>query len=471
MSYLNNDHLKINNIIIDFEENINKISILSQALSSIESLEEFNEVRAQLNNSLIDIENDTITLINTLKIIQYNNRKLYDDYSLLQNDYEEKDAKLKMVINENQLLSNKNQELNDKVNYLVNNIYNNENLIEGNKAKSNLEEYNSKKNINATHGNKKNKNSSNIYNLKYKSSSNNKKNKFLTNNKEEKSNKIIKEKKFSKSNNNKIHKISKVIKSNKSNKNINDNKIIKNNKDIGYNNNIIQNHEITNKINKDLNNTNIIYSKKNDNNIFNNNDNSFISANDKKVNKTINNINTMNYVFNDDSEDNDDKNKSGKNDSTYIKNKIDKVEKIISIIYKDNNLYSILKRKYGEGLNNQILNEEVTSEFLDKILNDISSYFSIKNNKSNSNEQFLKNENNNYIDKFILGLKDNNKEGERTGRKTVENNKNNSIFIFNNDNDENSHNLTNYFLFNLHREKMIDSQQKKFKTKPKTPKH
>ena len=136
--------------------------------------------------------------------------------------------------------------------------------------------------------------------------------------------------------------------------------------------------KISNKINKDLNKTNIIYSKKNDNNIFsNNNENSFISANDKKVNKTINNINTMNYVFNDDSEENIDKNKSGKNDSTYIKNKIDKVESIVSIIYKDNNLYSLLKGKYGEDLDNQILNEEVTSEFLDKILNDISSYFSL----------------------------------------------------------------------------------------------
>ena len=107
MSYFNNDHLKINNIIIDFEENMNKISIFSKALSSIESLEEFIDARAQLNNSLIEIENDTITLINTLKIIQYNNRKLIDDYSLLQNDYEEKDAKLKMIINENQLLSKK----------------------------------------------------------------------------------------------------------------------------------------------------------------------------------------------------------------------------------------------------------------------------------------------------------------------------------------------------------------------------
>ena len=469
MSYFNNDHLKINNIIIDFEENMNKISIFSKALSSIESLEEFIDARAQLNNSLIEIENDTITLINTLKIIQYNNRKLYDDYSLLQNDYEEQDAKLKMIINENQLLLNKNQELNDKINYLINNIYNNENLIEGNKTKNNLEEFHSKKNINVTNGKKKNKNSNNISNLKYNSSTNNKKNKFLTNNKEEKSNKIIKEKKFNKSNNNKIHKMSKVIKNNKSNKNIIDNKENKDNKDIGYKNNITQNHEITNKINKDLNKTNIIYSKKNDNNIFsNNNDNSFISANDKKVNKTINNINTMNYVFNDDSEENDDKNKSGKNDSTYIKTKIDKVEKIISIIYKDNNLYSILKRKYGEDLNNQILNEEVTSEFLDMILNDISSYFSLKNNKSN--EQFVKNKSSN-IDQFILGLKDNNKVEDRTGRKTVDNNKNNSIFIFNNDNDDNSHNLTNYFLFNLHREKMIDSQQKKFKTKPKTPKH
>jgi hypothetical protein len=222
MSYINNDHLKINNIIIDFEENMNKISILCQALSSIESLEEFIDVRAQLNNSLIDIENDTITLINTLKIIQYNNRKLYDDYSLLQNDYEEKDAKLKMIINENQLLSNKNQELNDKVNYLINNIYNNENLIEGNKIGKDFEESNSKNIKSATNGNKKNKSSNNISNSKYSTSSNNKKNKFLTNNKEEKSNKIIKEKKLSKSNINKVHKVNKVIK-NKSNNTLIDN--------------------------------------------------------------------------------------------------------------------------------------------------------------------------------------------------------------------------------------------------------
>ena len=57
----------------------------------------------------------------------------------------------------------------------------------------------------------------------------------------------------------------------------------------------------------------------------------------------------------------------------------------------------------------------------------------------------MKNKSSNNIDQFILGLKDNN-DVDRTGRKTVENNKNNSIFIFNNDNDENAHNLTNYFL-------------------------
>ena len=86
MSYFSNDHLQINNIIIDFEENISKISSFNQILNSIDNMDEFIDLRNQLHNLLADMENDTSTVINTLKIIQYNIRKLYDDFSLLQNN-------------------------------------------------------------------------------------------------------------------------------------------------------------------------------------------------------------------------------------------------------------------------------------------------------------------------------------------------------------------------------------------------
>ena len=72
MSYFNNDHLQINNIIIDFEENISKISSFNQILNSIDNMDEFIDLRNQLHNLFTDMENDTSTLINTLKIIQYN---------------------------------------------------------------------------------------------------------------------------------------------------------------------------------------------------------------------------------------------------------------------------------------------------------------------------------------------------------------------------------------------------------------
>ena len=117
MAYFNNDHLQVNNIIIDFEENINKISSFSQILNSIENFDEFIDIRKQINTLFNDIENDTNTLINTLKIIQFNIRKLYDDFSLLQNNYEDIEEKLKMILNDNSLLLNKNKEINKQLNY------------------------------------------------------------------------------------------------------------------------------------------------------------------------------------------------------------------------------------------------------------------------------------------------------------------------------------------------------------------
>ena len=117
MSCFDNDHLTISNIIIDFEENLLLISDFNKSLFSINNLEEFNNLRAELNEQLMNIENETTILINTLKIIQYSIRKFYDDYAKIKCGYEENEIKLKSKINENKSLLNKYEEIEKQINY------------------------------------------------------------------------------------------------------------------------------------------------------------------------------------------------------------------------------------------------------------------------------------------------------------------------------------------------------------------
>jgi len=117
MSYFSNAHLKISNIIIDFEENITSISNFNKLLENINNLEEFNNLRTELYNQLNNIENETNILINTLKIIQFNIRKLYDDYAKIQCEHEDLEVKLKVKINEYNILLKKNREIEKQINY------------------------------------------------------------------------------------------------------------------------------------------------------------------------------------------------------------------------------------------------------------------------------------------------------------------------------------------------------------------
>ena len=438
MSYFNNDHLQINNIIIDFEENISKISSFNQILNSIDNMDEFIDLRNQLHNLFTDMENDTSTLINTLKIIQYNIRKLYDDFSLLQNNYEDIEEKLKMIVNDNSSLINKNKEINEQIktknqiimgqenyiNKLIEIIKNNENMIK----EKNIQ--NKNKNIQ-----NKNKTIQNEYNI-YK--------KVINNNEKTSEKKPI---------NIKINSI-KNSTSKKSSTNHFHNDLRKNNSvnlKKAENNNISNNNNI-----KELN-TIENYSKRNYEITSNNtNTNKNISFNNKNI---TNSINTGNYIFNDDFEP--DENKNNKNQKYNIndsKNKIEKVEKIISIIYNNNDLYSKLKVKYGDNLDSKIINENVSSEFLEQILKDIYEFSGEKEN-NNKNNQLSDNKGKNNINELIL------KSG--TADKYKRNLDYNINFF---KNDENGLKLTNYFLFNLHREKMIDNQQRRDYKRPKTPK-
>ena len=117
MSYFDNDHLKISNLIIDFEENLLLISDFNKLLFSINNLDEFKNLRAELNEQLMNIENETNILLNTLKIIQYSIRKLYDDYATIKYIYEDNEIKLKSKFNEIQALLNKNKENEKQINY------------------------------------------------------------------------------------------------------------------------------------------------------------------------------------------------------------------------------------------------------------------------------------------------------------------------------------------------------------------
>jgi hypothetical protein len=441
MSYFNNDHLQINNIIIDFEENISKISSFSQILNSIDNFDEFIDIRKQINTLFNDIENDTNTLINTLKIIQYNIRKLYDDFSLLQNNYEDIEEKLKMILNDNSLLLNKNKELNKQINYKNQVIDNQEKHI--NKLteiiKINekiMNELNSQKDM-----------TNEKYNNNGSGNSHGK-----TSNK-----KMIKNKKYINSNKkNNYNKINYNLKKNNSAtfKKSDSNKIINNDN----NSNTIENY-----LNKNYD-INLNYLNQYRENVNSNTSNTIENySNIPSVDKYVtNSVNTGKYVFNDDLDTEQDINNNTNEDNTLaIKNRINKVEKIISIIYNNNNLYCKLKEKYGEDLDNKIIDQKVSSEFLDQILNDISNYTEQKDIDQIINSSY---------NRYAIKKNNNNEELNANFGKNDKNRRNKDIFntLFNNDNSNNK--LTNYFLFNLHREKMIDSQQRKENLRPKTPK-
>jgi hypothetical protein len=98
---------------------------------------------------------------------------------------------------------------------------------------------------------------------------------------------------------------------------------------------------------------------------------------------------------------------------------------------------------------------------LDQILNDISNYTEQKDIDQIINSSY---------NRYAIKKNNNNEELNANFGKNDKNRRNKDIFntLFNNDNSNNK--LTNYFLFNLHREKMIDSQQRKENLRPKTPK-
>ena len=246
---------------------------------------------------------------------------------------------------------------------------------------------------------------------------------------------------------------------NKSNDNIKKNDNIKNN----VNNYLRKNHSFNipnNNLKNIDNNTKRGYDLDN-NNIYNTNMHSVM---DNKLNSYINNNtrnNTTKYIFKDDFDENENINNNKSNNvSSKIKNKIDKVEQIISVIHNNKKLYLKLKEKYGDNFENKIINENVNFEFLDHVLNDIYNFSEQDKNNSEKIPQKKRKIHFNEIDS----------QYDNENYKTNKDNWNNNNYFKNDDDDRKDNKLTNYFLFNLHREKMIDSQQSKDFTNNKNSK-
>ena len=308
MSYFTNDHLKISDIIIDFEENINTISNFNKLLLSINNIDEFNNLRTKLNEQLKNIENNTNILINTLKIIQFNIRKLYDDFALMQCSYGDIENKLKAVINDNYVLLNDNRDLEKQINY--------KNII--------IDEQNN-------------------YILELEKSNKN-------------NDKIIKDLKNQIKNKNIYDNINNRTKHDISNKNqtLNNEKIMHYENFLNLKN--IFNQNIKNNINTMTENNNLINNIKNK---LNNNIKKDLSEKSSIKIKNISNIDNSKYIFKDEYEQNEE----------YIDNNIGKNETSINNNSSINNKREISNNNCKENIINISNNQKTYENTKDKIIN------------------------------------------------------------------------------------------------------
>ena len=419
------DFLKIDDIILDIESATKNLDIIAQKIFQL-SID--NKIKNEVSELLSNFENNLTILLRALKIIQYNNRKLFDQSTILENENLELKQKLKTLNVENNSMNNKNNQLASQINYQNNIITNQEKYIDELIEKLN----NNEKIIYGINLTKKyDHRKLNLSSPEIENSSYNNNNSFLHNKTYIADSNYITQKLN--------YDYEKNIISN------NDSKIINEEKNI-----LPKNENYSDNIYNNIYNNNV-------NNKYNNN------ANDESEHN-IKYVNASNYKFNDEF-DKDENNSINNNES---KNKINKVEKIISSIYKDNNLYNKLKEKYGNNIDSQIMNENVSLELLDNISKEIDEYYSKTITNKNLSEFSLRKNN------FETFGDNKTKKGKIPKNVNINNKKKALKHKLLEDQEEKNKlgNLTNYFLFNLQRDKMInDKNRKKSLTKPKTPLH
>ena len=88
-----NDHLLIDNELLTMENELIKINDIKSIFYSINSMEDYKKFRIMIGQFISTFENEIELILNSIKNIQYSNRKFYDRYANLQNDFQDVNSK------------------------------------------------------------------------------------------------------------------------------------------------------------------------------------------------------------------------------------------------------------------------------------------------------------------------------------------------------------------------------------------
>ncbi len=124
-----NDHVLIDNELSIMENELIKINDIKNTLYSINNIEEYKQFRTIFIQFISTFENEIEVILNSIKNIQYSNRKYYDTYAKLQNDFEDINSKLEFYYKENNKLHSKLNEQVQHIEFLTNTTQNQEEYI------------------------------------------------------------------------------------------------------------------------------------------------------------------------------------------------------------------------------------------------------------------------------------------------------------------------------------------------------
>ena len=124
-----NDHVLIDNELSIMENELIKINDIKNTLYSINNIEEYKQFRTIFIQFISTFENEIEVILNSIKNIQYSNRKYYDTYAKLQNDFQDINTKLEFYYKENNKLYSKLNEEVQHIEFLSNTNQNQEEYI------------------------------------------------------------------------------------------------------------------------------------------------------------------------------------------------------------------------------------------------------------------------------------------------------------------------------------------------------
>lgn len=114
-----NDHISIDNLLIDVERSLFNLAHLRNNLYEIQEIEDYKQLRGDLSQFLFGLESDIQTVLNSLIQIQEVNRKYYDTFAILKNNETEMNQHLIYFERENNLLQEKLIDYKKQNDYLI----------------------------------------------------------------------------------------------------------------------------------------------------------------------------------------------------------------------------------------------------------------------------------------------------------------------------------------------------------------